>query len=248
MRSAEFIPHPGPRTSVRGLALFDGPFNMAEDARLLASAEKGSPGWRVYGWDGPWVSLGRYQTPSRDLFKPDETNWVMRPTGGKAVLHGHDVTVGLALPLSLLARVSGEPEERLERSLRTVYRLTIRPIVKALRACGLPAVLGEERATKRRIDKTTNDSSRIADHATRISDCFAVTSPNDVVHERLGVKVCGCALKLTSRAVLVQASLPAGPPLVDPFTVFEKPAVVPSVHWEAERFEGVFGGTVERLS
>ena len=105
------------------LSLFDGPFNMTEDARLLSVAEEGRAGWRVYGWDGPWISLGCYQSASKDLLDPELVPFVMRPTGGKAVLHGHDVTVGLALPLSLLSEVSGIEEEKLARSLRTVYRI-----------------------------------------------------------------------------------------------------------------------------
>lgn len=205
------------------LPRFDGPLNMALDSELLNQAESETPGWRVYGWKGPWVSLGCYQRTESALRNPDGTNWVMRPTGGKAVLHGHDVTVGLALPLRSLP---GDPE-RLARSIRTVYPLAIAPIVAALRECGLPAILAENLALfrgKRELG------------AARVADCFAFTSPNDIVHESTGEKVCGCALKLTRNAVLVQASIPAGPPLVDPSDVFEYPAILSSPAWNAEHF------------
>src|SRR5579862_8679410 len=82
--------------------MLDGMTNMVKDTELLTGAEAGAAGCRVYGWDGPWVSLGRFQSPKRDLLSPENTHWVTRPTGGKAVLHGHDVTVGLAVPLDTL--------------------------------------------------------------------------------------------------------------------------------------------------
>src|SRR5688572_18868633 len=153
------------------IPLLDGHLSMAEDARLLSLAEAGTTGWRVYGWDGPWVSLGCYQSASKDLLEPELVPWVMRPTGGKAALHGHDVTVGLAVPLSLLSEAYGVEVQNLARSLRTVYRLAIAPIVGALCECGQPAVLGEEHSSG---DKRTGIG--------KVADCFAFTSANDVVH------------------------------------------------------------------
>ncbi len=182
----------------------DGPTNMGRDVEALARAEAGIASARVYGWDGPWVSLGRFQQPARALRSPDRVPWVMRPTGGKAVLHGHDVTVGVAAPLASLGLKESE-----FRSVRAAYRQVIRPIVQALRACGVPAVLGEETPFVRAAGKT--------------ADCFAHVAPNDVVDERTGAKLCGCALRLTSSAVLVQASIPAGPPLVSPSELFDLP-------------------------
>lgn len=193
-----------------------GPENMGRDAALLAEAEAGRCRVRVYTWDGPWVSLGMFQSPERDLKPRCPAPWVMRPTGGKAVLHGHDVTIGAAWPLGwvrnrLIAQNEPVPPS-LSRSVRSVYRTTARPIIKALRACGVPAALG--------------DATRFVGRGPRTADCFAHVSPNDIVDERTGVKVCGCALRITDRAVLVQASIPAGKPLVDPADVYERPAAM----------------------
>lgn len=191
----------------------DGVTNMRRDLELLRFAEEGAAGCRVYGWEGPWVSLGRFQTPEKDLVAPDQTNWVSRPTGGKAVLHGHDVTVGLALPLAFL------PAER--RSLKHAYRAVVGPLADAMRACGVPARLAEE--------------TKFAGKGERTADCFAFSSPNDVVDERTGLKVCGCALRLTASAVLVQASLPNGRPLVRPETVIRN-AALSYREWDASCF------------
>lgn len=187
--------------------IFDGVTNMRRDAALLAFAEKGDLSWRVYGWDGPWVSLGRFQKADTALKSDAPVQWVERPTGGRGVLHGHDVTVGLAFPLEGLC-----PREEW-RSIRAVYRATIAPIVEALRLCGVDAALGEA------LDRSPDLKS---------PDCFALVSANDVVDLATGEKVCGCALRLTETAVLAQCSIPAASPLVNPADVYVGAA---PAHW-----------------
>ena len=205
--------------------------NMAADAHLLEAAEGGEMGCRVYSWDGPWISLGKQQLAERDLLDPNLVPWVMRPTGGKAVLHGHDVTVGLALPLAVLA----EDGESLSRSVRKVYRRIAAPLVAALNDCGICAALGEDTPFARR--------------GVRSADCFAHVSANDIVDARTGLKVCGCALRLTATAVLVQASIPNGRPLVDPQEVFAIPQSPACMEWEGEGFsEALWARLVEAFA
>lgn len=192
----------------------DGPANMSRDAELLALAEQGSPGARVYTWEDAWVTLGMFQNPVTDLLPGAPVRWVMRPTGGRAVLHGHDVTVGLAVPLDAMNATS--------RSVRVVYRALVAPLIAALRACGTPAELGE--------------NTRFVGNTPRSADCFAHVSANDIVDERNGIKVCGCALRLTDRAALVQASIPAARPLVDPRSVYRESAPVAWIQLEADTY------------
>lgn len=180
---------------------------MARDSALVHGA-------RVYTWEGAWVSLGCFQQSVRDLRPGSPAPYVMRPTGGRAVLHGHDVTVGFALPLAMIA-----PGEDLSRSVRRVYRALAAPLIEALRTCGIPAALGE--------------NTPFAGRAPRSADCFAHVAANDIVDERTGVKVCGCALRIFEKIALVQASIPAGPPLVDPALVYEDPARVTWVNLRA---------------
>lgn len=203
----------------------DGVTNMERDRRLLAEAELGLLGVRVYRWDEAWVSLGVFQQAERDLLPNCRVPTALRPTGGKAVLHGHDETIGLAIPLSILGADG--------RSLKTVYRAVIGPIVIALRSCGVPAALAENTAFVRGAGKT--------------ADCFAHISPNDVVDERTGLKVCGCALKLTQNAVLVQASLPNGLPLVDPQRVFARPSVAHAPAWDASNLADALEGALHMM-
>lgn len=187
---------------------------MARDIDLLALAEQGQPGARVYSWCEPWVTLGCYQSPEKDLIPRNTVPHVTRPTGGKAVLHGHDLTVGFAIPLETLNLNA--------RDIRAIYRAVVTPITAALRQCGLPAELGE--------------NSRFHSKGPRTADCFAFVSANDIVDERTGLKVCGCALKVTERAVLLQASIPAREPQVDVTKILigGKPTRVQE--WDATNF------------
>src|SRR5262249_19248112 len=127
--------------------------------------------------------------------------WVMRPTGGKAVRHGYDICVAIAVPFATL---SLSP-----RQVKRAYRSLAEPIVLALRALGVPATLVE--GTKWENRRSTTDSVT-GGPAKRLppgtEDCFAYNSPNDIVNEQSGSKVCGCALRFTDSAVLVQASIP----------------------------------------
>ena len=167
---------------------------MERDRQLLRDAEAGQSQIRIYGWSSSWVSLGHSQNPLRDLKPGSELPYVMRPTGGGGVLHGHDITLGFAKPL-----LNGQSP----RSLRAIYLEAIQPLIEALRTCRIPATFG-----------TTINGPTIS------SDCFAQISRNDIVDERTGAKVCGCALKVTDRAVLLQASIPIKSPLVNPQDIF----------------------------
>jgi lipoate-protein ligase A len=75
---------------------------MAADVALLDEVAAGaSPALRLYRWRTPAVSLGRFQ-PDDDV--DDEgcarlgVDVVRRPTGGKAILHGSDLTYAVAMP------------------------------------------------------------------------------------------------------------------------------------------------------
>ncbi len=179
----------------------DGIVNMRRDTLLL---DHDGVRARVYQWDRDWVSLGMFQTPEAALLEGCQTPWVMRPTGGKAVLHGHDLTLGMSAPLALIGTDS--------RGVKTAYRWLAEPIITALNEVGIPATLAERTPFVR--------------GAGKVADCFAHVAANDIVHPGTGQKVCGCALRLTHEAVLLQASIPLGQPLVDPALVFDIPALV----------------------
>jgi lipoate-protein ligase A len=75
----------------------DGVTNMAVDAALLDHARAtGEATLRVYAWSRPTLSLGRHERArgrfSPELLRKAGVDVVRRPTGGRALLHDHEVT------------------------------------------------------------------------------------------------------------------------------------------------------------
>jgi lipoate-protein ligase A len=78
-----------------------GAFNMAVDAAILKAVEerRSPPTLRIYGWEPFCVSLGYFQKVDQELdpVALEERGWdfVLRPTGGRAVLHAEEITYSL---------------------------------------------------------------------------------------------------------------------------------------------------------
>lgn len=155
---------------------------MATDLAMLDSTE---PVARVYTWTGPWISIGRFQR--EDRVAPEGALVVRRPTGGKAVQHGGDITVAIASPL-----LSGEDE----RNLKGIYRRLATPIRDAFQLCGLDAEFASDLGS---------------DRGGTGEDCFAFRTAYDLVDSKTRRKLCGCALRVTHEAALLQVSIPMHP-------------------------------------
>ncbi len=116
-----------------------GPWNMGVDEALLATATAGgSATLRFYGWDGPWLSLGYGQPEAPALIEACAAagvGVVRRATGGRAVLHGGDLTYALAAPEALLPP-----------GLEATYRLISGALASALGQLGVDVTAGPEAA------------------------------------------------------------------------------------------------------
>jgi lipoate-protein ligase A len=79
---------------------------MGVDEALLASAAAGGPpSLRLYAWRGAWLSLGYRQALDAQRARRCAAAGVAvvrRSTGGRAVLHGADLTYAVAAPEALL--------------------------------------------------------------------------------------------------------------------------------------------------
>ena len=80
-----------------------GSHNMAVDEAIMQSVASGEnkPTLRLYAWQPLCLSLGYGQRlRDADLERIDENGWgiVRRPTGGKAILHGNELTYSVSLP------------------------------------------------------------------------------------------------------------------------------------------------------
>lgn len=162
--------------------------NMAADAALLADIRDGRlefPVVRTYEWDRRSVSIGRLQAeePVRRLY-PDLL-CVRRPTGGRAVLHGEDLTVTVALRTDWLPGDSG-------KTILSSYHLLMGGLVAALAEAGREARFGTEYACG------VGGSIH----------CFDVIAGCDLVDAVSGRKLVGSAQRREGTALLQQMSLP----------------------------------------
>src|SRR5438874_7982224 len=80
----------------------DGPTQMAADEALLDRAVGGRAGLRFYTWSEPTLSLGYFQRAADRLHVPglEALPFVRRLTGGGAIVHHHELTYALALPVA----------------------------------------------------------------------------------------------------------------------------------------------------
>lgn len=80
-----------------------GPENMALDEALMSRA-RSTGEWvlRVYSWSAPTLSLGRHQEAAAAYeaaaLARSGVAVVRRPTGGRAILHDHEVTYSVTAP------------------------------------------------------------------------------------------------------------------------------------------------------
>jgi len=113
-----------------------GTWNMAVDEAMLLSYD-GTPTLRFYDWKPACLSLGRFQQWSPDWDTPEFAAWrfevVRRPTGGRAVLHQHEITYSVVIGEELL------PADK--RSVIGSYRWLSSAFIEGLRNLGIEAAL-----------------------------------------------------------------------------------------------------------
>jgi lipoyl(octanoyl) transferase len=110
-----------------------GSVNMATDEVLLQSVASGTrlPTLRLYGWNPLCLSLGYGQRiREADLERINANDWsiVRRPTGGKAILHGNELTYSVTLP---------RDHELAQGDVVESYRRISEALLAALQSLGL---------------------------------------------------------------------------------------------------------------
>lgn len=189
---------------------------MAADIRLLEDAESREPHARIYTWNDVWVTLGRNQKPE-DALLDLSVNHIVRPTGGAAVLHGHDITVSVARPLSDL--------ECSPREVKKAYFGLVYPLVKTLNKLKIKCALGIDVPKRARLDSPY---------------CFASQSDYDILNILTGEKICGCAMKITEKAALLQASIPISVPKIEPNSILKNYVATPLQNLDLFDFEQIY--------
>jgi lipoate-protein ligase A len=162
-----------------------GPWNMGvDDALLVSAARDAAATLRFYTWRGAWLSVGYAQAVGearRAACEEAGVGIVRRLTGGRAVLHGGDLTYAVAAPAELLPT-----------GLRASYGLVSSALCETLRVLGVPA----ERQPEARVGGPA-------------FDCFAQPAAEEICAG--GRKLVGSAQRRAGRAVLQHGSIRVDP-------------------------------------
>jgi lipoyl(octanoyl) transferase len=100
----------------------DGAEQMSLDAGLMDRArDTGEAVLRVYGWSRPTLSFGRHESVrgrfDPDMLQTENVGAVRRPTGGRVLLHDHEVTYSVTAP--------APEQERLRDSYRRINAILV---------------------------------------------------------------------------------------------------------------------------
>ncbi len=161
--------------------------NMARDEYLFRLCHEDQRAFlRIYAWERPSFSTGVSQKAQKALnlefIKANGCDYVRRITGGKTVLHDHEITYAVASSEDLFFK---------EHDLHQSYMLISRVLVRALRSLGVDAVLSQ--GSPAELSRSHNP-------------CFSFPTPNEV--EVKGKKIIGSAQKRDKQALLQHGSIP----------------------------------------
>ncbi len=159
--------------------------NMAIDEAILLHHRQGQvpPTLRVFRWEQPAISLGRFQRIESEIelekCSRAEIALVRRPTGGRAVYHRDEFTYSF-----VSSRAYGIPA-----GIVAAYAYLAQGLIAALARLGVPAELSEGRVSKQ-----------------PSAACFASSTQADLTSG--GFKLIGSAQVWRDESLLQQGSLP----------------------------------------
>ncbi|SFC41106.1 lipoate-protein ligase A [Bacillus sp. OV322] len=167
-------------------------FNMAMDEALLNwhSAGKIPPIIRFYGWDPATLSIGYFQKAEKEInleeVKKQGLGFVRRPTGGRAVLHEHELTYSV---------IVNEEYPDMPKNVTEAYRVISEGILKGFINLGLDAYFA--------VPRTEKEKNALKEP--RSSVCFDAPSWYELVVE--GRKVAGSAQTRQKGVILQHGSI-----------------------------------------
>jgi lipoate-protein ligase A len=160
--------------------------SLDEAIALYVRGQDAPPTLRLYGWDKPSLSLGCFQKSAGLNLAFCRTNGipvVRRPTGGRAILHGEELTYSFSV------RIDQPP---FARGLLDSYRNISSAFCLAFKKIGIPVE-----------SKMTKEKGRVL---TRSPLCFASSSYGEIlIYQR---KIVGSAQKRWQEGLLQQGSIP----------------------------------------
>ncbi|MCM2980797.1 lipoate--protein ligase family protein [Niallia circulans] len=167
-------------------------FNMALDEALLEWHSKGvfPPVIRFYGWNPATLSIGYFQKVEKeidlDAVKELGLGFVRRPTGGRGVLHEHELTYSV---------IVSEEHPNMPKTVTEAYRVISEGILKGFHFLGLDAYFA--------VPKTEEQRNNLK--SPRSAVCFDAPSWYELVVE--GRKVAGSAQTRQQGVILQHGSI-----------------------------------------
>jgi len=156
---------------------------MAVDEAIFRAGReiKIPPTIRFYGWKNPAVSLGYFQNAEREIncgyCRERGIDIVRRPTGGRAVLHGDDLTYSV---------VAGENSPHFSSDIVETYSIISTCLIRGLEKSGIDAEMVKEgRAGSGPVD----------------AFCFSTSCRNELLAD--GKKICGSA-QVRAKGIFLQ--------------------------------------------
>ena len=169
----------------------DGQSNMAIDSAILAACESGEvlPTLRLYSWERPTLTIGYAQDIDREIdfdrCREFDIQVVRRPTGGRALLHHHELTYSITVPI---------PHPKFPNSLHGAYKVIAQALLEGLEALGIrDAILANASGLSRRYFYPHSPS--------------CLSSINHWEIEVKGAKLVGSAQRRKKRAFLQHGSI-----------------------------------------
>jgi len=166
--------------------------NMGVDAYLGESHPPEIPVVRFYTWECATISYGCHQKPEKRInlesCSADGISVVARPTGGRELLHGHDLCYSVIWPLQ--EKISAIEAKRL-------FAIINDALISGLSQLGITAEWNEFRNKPRAMD----------------GPCFAQLDSGEISIG--GKKLIASAQRVFERCVVQQGSVPLRKPQVD---------------------------------
>ncbi len=169
-----------------------GAYNMAVDEELLARAQAGEamPVLRLYTWDPPAVSLGRFQKIENSVdtgaCNRHGIDIVRRITGGRAVLHHNELTY------SVIARTDTPP---FPSNVLGTYKVIASGLLAGLKNLGIDAEMVSR----------SNRHAHLVKKGSKDPACFSSPSWYEIVANNK--KIIGSAQRRLSGAFLQHGSI-----------------------------------------
>ena len=160
-----------------------GRYNMDYDLQLAKNYKDDEIVLRLYKWDPYCISLGANQSPdsiNSKLAHQDNIDVVIRPTGGRAVLHAEELTYSVVYPLDFFS------------SAKDIYCQINLAILKGLK-------IYDSRLSSFELENHQPDFAEIYKQENN-AVCFAVSAKSEIKYS--GKKIVGSAQRKFEKVVL----------------------------------------------